>query len=59
VLLCPTHHRIVDSQPQMYAANELRAWRASAIHDKRGGLATLLTSKDLFTLVRFMLDALI
>ena len=59
LLLCPTHRRIVDSQPQNYKANELRAWRTAAIADKRGGLATLLTSKDLFTLVRFMLDALI
>lgn len=58
VLLCPTHHRLIDSQAEIYSANELRAWRMAAIREKRSGLTTLLTSKDLFTLVRFMLDVL-
>lgn len=59
VLLCPTHHRLVDSQPDVYDAEQLRAWRVTSDPSKSAKIEAMLSSKNLFTLMRFMLDLLV
>lgn len=58
LLLCPTHHRVIDSKPDLYDAEQLRAWREASISRKSATLELLQTSKHLFSVIRYMLDVL-
>lgn len=52
VVLCPIHHRLIDSKPEEYTTKVIQSWNKSLT--KVGGIEIPFSSKDLFTIARII-----
>jgi hypothetical protein len=53
LLLCPTHHRMIDADPEKYTVETLRRWNNMT---KFNTIPWSFDAKDLFTVVRLILQ---
>ncbi len=54
IALCPTHHRLIDSNPDEYSTTTLRSWNQVLADD----IIQQFTSKNLFTIVKLITEIL-
>jgi predicted nucleotidyltransferase len=54
VVLCPTHHRLIDSKPEEYTSEVIQSWNNSLRNQDVDALP--FSSKDLFTILRIILN---
>lgn len=54
IVLCPTHHRLIDKKPEVFSTEILNSWNAA--HKDSNTQSLPFSSKDLFTIVRIILN---